>query len=357
MNFDQVQANGTPSTGQMKEKWSALTDNDLEAIAGKKDQLAGKLQERYGYGKEQAEREVEEFLRTHSEGNGSVSPRTTEPPRVPVLPSPAHREGPSPPASTAAASLAPLAPFQGDRPQTQRPEAGSPPASDYTHSATLWLSPRVLRWVAPVGVVTLVVLLFLPWTGAYPGGYGVHTQNAFQAIWGGVSVDPVGAKALASEKPNGDVGVSGLMLFYTLLVLLALVLVLAPLALTPGRVQALPPMVRSLSRWRLGLLGAVALVAFLLLIIQLWTDFGLEAAVAAGVDNNLASELAAAKTSEAHKMANIQRGLQLSQFNIHRTLWFHLAVLSHMLLLVGLGLELWLKRRGPRPLPRIIWQA
>jgi hypothetical protein len=116
-------------------------------------------------------------------------------------------------------------------------------------------------------------------------------------------------------------------------------------------------MVRSLSRWRLGLLGAVALLAFLLLIIQLWTDFGLEAAVAAGVDKNLAGELAAARTPGEHKIANIHRGLQLSPFNLRRTFWFHLAVLSQVLLLAGLGLEFWLKRRGTRPLPRIVWQA
>jgi hypothetical protein len=147
------------------------------------------------------------------------------------------------------------------------------------------------------------------------------------------------------------------MLGYTLSVLLALVLVLAPLVLTPGRVQSLPPLMRSLSRWRLGLLGAVALVAFLLLTIQLWTNFGLEAAVTARVNEDLAGELAAAKTPEAQQMANIHRGLQMGSFNVRRTFWFHLAVLSQVLLLAGLGLELWLKRRGARPLPRITWQA
>jgi uncharacterized protein YjbJ (UPF0337 family) len=48
----------------VKEKWGQLTDDDLTAIEGRRDQLAGKLQERYGYAKDQAEREDDEFART-----------------------------------------------------------------------------------------------------------------------------------------------------------------------------------------------------------------------------------------------------------------------------------------------------
>jgi uncharacterized protein YjbJ (UPF0337 family) len=42
----------------VKEKWGKLTDDDLNVIAGKKEQLVGRLQERYGYSKEQAEKEL-----------------------------------------------------------------------------------------------------------------------------------------------------------------------------------------------------------------------------------------------------------------------------------------------------------
>ena len=44
-----------------KEKWGDLTDDDLTVIAGKRDQLVGKIQERYGIAKEEAEKQVEEF--------------------------------------------------------------------------------------------------------------------------------------------------------------------------------------------------------------------------------------------------------------------------------------------------------
>ena len=64
MNWDQIAGNWKQFKGKVKEKWADLTDDDLIAIAGKRDQLAGKLQERYGYAKERAERELDEFVRS-----------------------------------------------------------------------------------------------------------------------------------------------------------------------------------------------------------------------------------------------------------------------------------------------------
>lgn len=64
MNWDQISGNWKQMTGKVKEKWGKLTDDDLITIAGKRDQLAGILQERYGYAKEQAEKELDEFLKT-----------------------------------------------------------------------------------------------------------------------------------------------------------------------------------------------------------------------------------------------------------------------------------------------------
>ena len=64
MNWDQVKGNWKQFSGKVKEKWGKLTDDDLTVIAGKRDQLAGKLQERYGYDKEKAEQELDHFTRT-----------------------------------------------------------------------------------------------------------------------------------------------------------------------------------------------------------------------------------------------------------------------------------------------------
>ena len=48
-------------SGKVKEKWGDLTDDDLTRINGQKDQLVGKLQERYGYAKEKAQKEADAF--------------------------------------------------------------------------------------------------------------------------------------------------------------------------------------------------------------------------------------------------------------------------------------------------------
>jgi uncharacterized protein YjbJ (UPF0337 family) len=62
MNWDQVTGNWKQFKGKVKEKWGQLTDDDLTTIEGKRDQIAGKLQERYGYEKERAERELDDFV-------------------------------------------------------------------------------------------------------------------------------------------------------------------------------------------------------------------------------------------------------------------------------------------------------
>ncbi len=61
MNWDQVQGNWKQVTGKIKAKWGKVTDNDLTEIAGRREQLAGILQERYGYATEQVEKELDEF--------------------------------------------------------------------------------------------------------------------------------------------------------------------------------------------------------------------------------------------------------------------------------------------------------
>lgn len=62
MNWTQIAGQWHQVTGQVKSTWAKLTDDDLENIAGKKDQLVGKLQERYGVLKEEAERQVDAWI-------------------------------------------------------------------------------------------------------------------------------------------------------------------------------------------------------------------------------------------------------------------------------------------------------
>jgi uncharacterized protein YjbJ (UPF0337 family) len=61
MNWDQIEGQWKQAKGVVKQKWAKLTDSDLDFISGKKDQLLGRLQERYGISKEDAMKEVEDW--------------------------------------------------------------------------------------------------------------------------------------------------------------------------------------------------------------------------------------------------------------------------------------------------------
>ena len=61
MNWDIIDGKWNQFRGQAQQKWGKLTDDELDVIAGNKKELAGKLQEKYGYAKDQAEKEVEKW--------------------------------------------------------------------------------------------------------------------------------------------------------------------------------------------------------------------------------------------------------------------------------------------------------
>jgi uncharacterized protein YjbJ (UPF0337 family) len=63
MNWDQIKGNWKQVTGRAKEQWGQLTDDDLDVVAGRRDRLAGVIQERYGIAKEEAERQLAEWQR------------------------------------------------------------------------------------------------------------------------------------------------------------------------------------------------------------------------------------------------------------------------------------------------------
>ena len=63
MNSDVLQGKWKQIRGKAKEWWGNLTDDDLDVIDGNRDQLIGKLQERYGYSKDQAVREVNDRMK------------------------------------------------------------------------------------------------------------------------------------------------------------------------------------------------------------------------------------------------------------------------------------------------------
>jgi uncharacterized protein YjbJ (UPF0337 family) len=66
MNWEHVAGHWKQLTGNIKERWGELTDDDLTVINGQRDQLEGKLQERYGYAKDRAHQEVEDWYNSQN---------------------------------------------------------------------------------------------------------------------------------------------------------------------------------------------------------------------------------------------------------------------------------------------------
>ncbi|HLH42794.1 MAG TPA: CsbD family protein [Bryobacteraceae bacterium] len=82
MNQDQLLGKWKQLRGSVKQQFGKLTDDDLNVIGGKRDLLIGKLQERYGYAREEAQRRADEWMKTlHEEPEyaGAAAPSHPHP--------------------------------------------------------------------------------------------------------------------------------------------------------------------------------------------------------------------------------------------------------------------------------------
>lgn len=62
MNWDRVEGEWTSIKGQAQQKWGKLTDDDLDVIKGKREELVGKLQSKYGKQRDEVEKEVDRWI-------------------------------------------------------------------------------------------------------------------------------------------------------------------------------------------------------------------------------------------------------------------------------------------------------
>jgi uncharacterized protein YjbJ (UPF0337 family) len=61
MNWDRIEGNWKQLKGKAKARWGKLTDDQFDVIAGKREQLVGRIQEKYGIAKDDAEKQVDQF--------------------------------------------------------------------------------------------------------------------------------------------------------------------------------------------------------------------------------------------------------------------------------------------------------
>jgi uncharacterized protein YjbJ (UPF0337 family) len=64
MNWDQLQGKWKQMKGSVKQQWGKLTDDDLDYMSGSRERFVGRLQERYGIAKEEAQKRVDAWLET-----------------------------------------------------------------------------------------------------------------------------------------------------------------------------------------------------------------------------------------------------------------------------------------------------
>lgn len=62
MNWDRIEGNWKEFKGKAKQHWADLTDDDVESAEGKRDELVGKIQQKYGKAKDEAEKMVDEWV-------------------------------------------------------------------------------------------------------------------------------------------------------------------------------------------------------------------------------------------------------------------------------------------------------
>jgi uncharacterized protein YjbJ (UPF0337 family) len=63
MNWDQIEGNWLHFKDRLRHNWAKLTDEDVTRINGRRDELAARLQERYGFARSEAEREIGAWIR------------------------------------------------------------------------------------------------------------------------------------------------------------------------------------------------------------------------------------------------------------------------------------------------------
>jgi len=234
------------------------------------------------------------------------------------------------------------------------PRPPKPPIpAGYEHEFVFGINHLVVPWIAPICLALVMLLWFFPWVAIAPGGVTVYSQTPFQAIGGSFSSDAVGEKVLHMEDQiDKDISKNWFLVTLQLFVLLA-TLALAWVPLFSKRTLLLPPAIQPFLTWRTPILTAFCALLFLLLLLQVNVGFGLESAVAVPIDQSLENSVKNPQTTEDAQQFKIRRGLELGKLGIRHTGWLSVVAFLELVATCGALFELWLSRRGLKPLPLV----
>jgi uncharacterized protein YjbJ (UPF0337 family) len=79
MNWDQAVGKWDQVKGEIRSRWAKLTDDDVKMMSAKKDMLVGKIQERYGILKDEAEKQVDDWIGKIGEHRAATPPKPGQP--------------------------------------------------------------------------------------------------------------------------------------------------------------------------------------------------------------------------------------------------------------------------------------
>jgi hypothetical protein len=283
----------------------------------------------------------------------------------PTPPAEVYKMTPEPPPAFSPPPAAASPSVEATKPKAASSTAPPPPPAGYGRKFSVQLSPQILMWIPAVSFFLIFILCFFSWVGLYPGGVGVYTQNAWQAIWGGPSnPDPVFETQIFKDLEQRDFDSKKdtprwavLTLFYFLTFLPILVVVLATTAASQLQIK-LPPAVQPIWQWRYLAICALTLIPLFFWLLQGLVGYPLEDKARSFVSKRYEEDWNNAKTEDAKRKVEIKEGMGEGSLVLRRSFARSLAGFLHLLAPVCALLAFWVERRGnSQPLPRaeVLW--
>lgn len=288
-----------------------------------------------------------------------IPPRPQEPatmsPEVPPV-GPTTPAGYVPPPPPVVPPPLPVAPATQVTPTAPVPTPPLP--AGYVRERTLTINAKVVAWLPAVLLTLALVLTFFPWVGSHLGGAAVDSQGPWRAMFGSINRNATLEERMAVDMRWLDRLRSDweLMLPFLMALLAATALAWADRGFRSLDPRNIPPLAKFWAWRRTAILGLAGL-ALVLAVAQSIHGFGMERAIEAVVRENLMKEREEAGNNKSKQLAvdaKVQR--ELAGYELERSLWMHLSVLSIALAVLTMALYMRLDHRGTKPPPRFVLQ-
>ncbi len=261
------------------------------------------------------------------------------------------------PAPAAPAGYVPPAPPPSDGFLPPAPPADAPAPAGYAHSVGITVSPKVIAWLPAVLLTAVFALTFFPWVGCYVGNAAVYSQRVWGAAFGASpnrdfrmeQTNTIPSAWLGKLRSDWE-----LMVPFLLALLLAVALAWVERAAGDAPPRQAPPLAK-LWPWRNAIVAGLAVLMFLLLLVQVLNGFAMERAIRQQIAEQFAEQRAKV-ADKPHELARVKydEEQELDKYNLERTWWLYLALGCTALAVVAVAVRVALDNRGNRPPPKLL---